>query len=43
MMSDIQKPDISDTNMESSIIKNDQRFEDFYGGDNIKTKFKETI
>lgn len=43
MMSEIQKPDISETNMESSIVKNNQRFEDFYGGENIKLKFKEII
>ena len=43
MMSEIQKPGISETNMESSIVKNNQRFEDFYGGENIKVKFKEII
>jgi hypothetical protein len=43
MMSEIQKPEISNTNIDPNIVKNNQTFDDFYGGENIKIKFKEII
>jgi hypothetical protein len=39
MISQIQKPPISSM-AKSSIYKNNHSFDDFYGGENIKLKFR---
>jgi hypothetical protein len=42
MLDEIRGPSKSDM-MQPEIVKNNQRFDDFYGGDKIKLKFKEII
>jgi ATP-dependent Zn protease len=43
MMSDLQRPDISNTSIEPAVVRNNQKFDDFHGGEKIKAKFKEII
>ncbi len=37
------KPEIHNIDMKSKIYSNNYTFDDFYGGDIIKTKFREII
>lgn len=43
MMSEMQKPEISNTSVEPKVVNNNQFLKDFYGGEVIKVKLKEII
>lgn len=42
-MSEMQKPEISNTSVEPKVVNNNQFLKDFYGGEVIKVKLKEII
>ncbi len=42
MLNEIQKPEMSGI-ASPEVVSNNQRFDDFYGGDSIKLKFREII